>query len=294
MRRWLVAALALLLLDAPLRAATLELRDDRGAVVRLERAPMRIVTLLPSLTETVCELGACERLVGTDRYSNWPAAVQALPKLGGLEDAQVERIVALRPDLVLGGISARVLDRLESLGLTVVALETRSLADMRRSADVLARLLHRPQAAGALMQRLEAGLRNAAQRVPADWRGARVYVEIADTPYAAGEASFIGELLTAMGLANAVPAALGPFPKLNPEYVLRAQPQLILVSRRGLAGMPARPGWSRLEALRRGHACGFDEATWDTLVRPGPRLAEAAQAVADCVAALPPRSEVRR
>jgi iron complex transport system substrate-binding protein len=290
----LVPALLVLLLALPLRAAALELRDDRGVTVRLEKAPMRIVTLLPSLTETVCELGACERLVGTDRFSNWPARVRDLPKLGGLEDAQVERIVALRPDLVLGGISARVLERLESLGLTVVALETRSLADMRRSADLLARLLQRPQAAEALMQRLEERLRRAAQQVPPQWRGARVYVEIADTPYAAGEASFIGELLTALGLAHAVPAALGPFPKLNPEYVLRAQPQLILASRRGLAGMPARPGWTRLEALRRGHACGFDEAQWDTLVRPGPRLAEAAQAVADCVAALPPRSEGRR
>ena len=69
--------------------------------------PQRIVSLVPGLTESVCALGACARLVGTDRYSNWPASVAALPKLGGLDDAQVERIAALKPDLVLIAPSAR-------------------------------------------------------------------------------------------------------------------------------------------------------------------------------------------
>ncbi|RYY50480.1 MAG: ABC transporter substrate-binding protein, partial [Comamonadaceae bacterium] len=75
--------------------------DDRGVTVDLKSPPRRVVTLLPSLTETVCELGACDRLVGVDDYSNWPAAVQRLPHVGGLDDAQVERIVALKPDVVL-------------------------------------------------------------------------------------------------------------------------------------------------------------------------------------------------
>jgi len=71
--------------------------DDRGRSVMLPAPPARIVSLLPSLTETVCALGACARLVGVDRHSSWPAAVAALPRLGGLEDTQVERLVALRP-----------------------------------------------------------------------------------------------------------------------------------------------------------------------------------------------------
>src|SRR4051812_47432960 len=81
--------------------AQVELRDDRGATHRFSTPPQRIVSLLPSLTESICALGACSRLVGTDRYSNSPASVMSLPKLGGLDDAQVERIVALRPDVVL-------------------------------------------------------------------------------------------------------------------------------------------------------------------------------------------------
>jgi len=83
-------------------------RDDRGAALLFPAPPARIVSLVPSLTESVCALGACARLVGTDRYSNWPAEVLKLPKLGGLDDAQVERIAALAPDVVLAAPSARI------------------------------------------------------------------------------------------------------------------------------------------------------------------------------------------
>lgn len=108
-------------------------QDDRGSVQSFAVAPQRVVSLLPSLTESVCALGACDRLVGTDRYSNSPSAVVALPKLGGIEDANLERIVALRPDVVLAAPSTRVVERLESLGLKVVLLESKTHADVRRT-----------------------------------------------------------------------------------------------------------------------------------------------------------------
>ena len=74
---------------------SISVRDDRDATLTLTAPPQRIVSLLPSLTESVCALRGCARLVGTDRFSNSPASVLALPKLGGLDDAQIERIVAL-------------------------------------------------------------------------------------------------------------------------------------------------------------------------------------------------------
>ena len=82
-------------------AAANVVRDDLQRDVRFSSAPRRIITLLPSLTETVCALGACDQLVATDRYSDWPAQVNSLPKAGGIDDAQIELIVSLRPDLVL-------------------------------------------------------------------------------------------------------------------------------------------------------------------------------------------------
>lgn len=269
--------------ERPLATPPSAVVDDRGVRVQLPRAPQRIVALAPALTESVCALEACGRLVGTDRHSNWPEAVRPLPKLGVLEEAQVERIVALRPDLVLATASPRAVARLESLGLPVAVLEPRSLADTRRVLERLAQLLGQPEAAAAPWRRIQAQLDEAARTVPAAWRGRRVYLEVASTPYAAGEASFTGEVLTHLGLRNIVPASLGPFPQLNPEFVLRAEPELIVATREALAGMPQRPGWLAMRALREAQVCGFEGPTWDTLVRPGPRLGEAAQVLATCL-----------
>jgi iron complex transport system substrate-binding protein len=261
--------------------------DDRGHALTLAQPPRRIVSLLPSLTETLCELRACDRLVGTDRFSNWPASVRALPKLGGLEDTQIERIVALKPDLVVLAVSSRAADRLAALGLPVLALEPRNAVDTRRSIERLAQVLGTPVAGPALVAQLDARINAAAARVPQAWRGKQVYFEVAANPYAAGESSFVGELLTRLGLANIVPASLGPFPQLNPEFVLRAQPGLVMASQAALADMPKRPGWAALLALQQRHVCAFAPETHDTLVRPGPRLGLAAEAIADCLAGLP-------
>lgn len=250
--------------------------------------PQRIVSLLPSLTESVCALGACERLVGVDRFSNWPEQVSTLPKLGGLDDAQVERIVALKPELVLAAPSARVVERLQALGLNVQVLRSDTHEDVRRSLVELERLLQLPGRAEPLWRGIQARIDAAAARVPRSYRGARVYFEIDSAGYAAGEASFIGQTLTRLGLANAVPAALGAFPKLNPEWVPRHPPDLVMAVDRDVATMPQRPGWQQLPALRQGRHCGFPHARYELLIRPGPRLGEAAELLADCLQRLPP------
>lgn len=262
------------------------LRDDRSVEHRLPAPPQRIVSLLPSLTETVCALQACARLVGVDRYSNWPASVKALPQLGGLEDTQIERLMALKPDLVLVASSARAIDRLEALGLRVVVLEPRTLQDTERVLNQVARALGDPAAGPALWQRLQARVAAAAARVPAALRGRKVYFEVASAPYAASEASFVGENLARLGMGNIVPASLGPFPKLNPEFIVRAQPDIVMATASAVAEMPGRPGWAGLQALRERRTCGFAPGPWDTLVRAGPRLAEGAEFLADCLASL--------
>jgi iron complex transport system substrate-binding protein len=279
--------LMLAALCAPLAAAAqVSLHDDRGALLTLAAPPQRIVSLLPSLTESVCALGACARLVGTDRFSNSPASVRALPKLGGIDDAQVERIVALRPDVVLVAASARVTGRLEALGLKVLVIEARDHADVKRSLSLLATLLGTPDGPAWVWAGIERDLRTAAGRVPAALRGQRVYFEVDATPYAAGAASFIGETLAGLGLGNAVPAELGPFPKLNPEYVVRLQPDIVMAIDKNLADMPKRPGWATLRALKQGRACGFSSERYELLVRPGPRMGEAALVLADCLVSI--------
>lgn len=264
-------------------AAPVSVTDDRGVTVTLASAPQRIVTLLPSLTETVCELGSCARLVGTDRYSNHPAAVRALPKTGGLDDANVEMIVALRPDVVLLAISSRVMDRLEALGVKVVALEPKTYEDVQRVASKVAQLLGAGVAGERLWQRMEAQVNDAARQVPAQARGMRVYYEVDSAPYAAGESSFIGHTLSRLGLVNIVPVKLGPFPKLNPEYIVRADPQVIMVSARQAAALPGRPGWATIRAVKDKRVCAFSADEGNVLSRPGPRMGEAAHIMARCL-----------
>lgn len=283
------AALSVVLasgMSAAAAGAPVSVADDRGATLSFERPPSRIVSLVPSLTESLCALGACATLVGTDRFSNWPPQVAALPKLGGLDDAQVERIARLRPDLVIAAPTARAVERLEALGLKVLVLNTRSHAEVRRGLQVLATLLGEPAAADRVWQRIEAQFDAAAARVPPGWRGRQVYFEVETAPYAAGPDSFIGQSLQRIGLANIAPASLGPFPKLGPEFVVRAQPDLVIAETRALREMPGRPGWASMAALRAQRWCAFDPAHYEVLVRPGPRMGDAALQIADCLVRL--------
>jgi iron complex transport system substrate-binding protein len=284
LRRLVMGVIALLAL--PVQAA-LQITDDKGMVVHFERPPQRIVSLLPSLAETVCELGHCQRLVGVDRYTNWPESLKSLPRVGGGLDPNIEQIVALRPDVVLMATSSRAGDRLRALGIKVVALEPKTHADVQRVMLKIGQLLQVPDAQ-RIWRAIDAAVMAAAQSLPAGVRGTRVYFEVNPGPYAAGEGSFIGETLTRLGVKNIVPASLGPFPKLNPEYIVRANPDLIMVGQRSVDGMMQRPGWHSLRAMRGQHLCVFPADESDTLVRPGPRMAEGARIMARCLASKTP------
>lgn len=297
--RFGAAALALLTLltvlsSLPLAAqAQASVRDHRGVEVRFNAPPQRIVTLLPSLTESVCALGACGSIVGTDRYSNAPAMVLGLPKLGGLDDVQIERIVALRPDVVLAAKSIRAVDRLEALGLKVLAFDSDNHAQVQNSLQLIGDFLGRAAQARDLWQAIEAEIQAAAASVPARLRGQVVYFEVDATPYVAGASSFVGQTLARLQLDNIAPASMGAFPKLNPEHVVRVQPQVLIGAQANLASMAQRPGWTLLRALQTRQVCALDAAQYELVTRPGPRLGRAAQALADCLARLPDPAAVR-
>jgi iron complex transport system substrate-binding protein len=283
----LIAAWVALMGVGPVQAV--QVTDDRGIVVNFDKTPQRIISLLPSLTETVCALGHCDHLVGVDRYSDYPASVKTLPKVGGGIDPNIEAIVALRPDVVLMATSARIGERLQALGIKVVALEPQTHADVQRVMLTLGQLLEVADAQ-RIWRAIDAGVSAAAQSLPAQVRTTRVYFEASQGPYAAGEASFIGETLTRLGVKNIVPATLGPFPKLNPEFIVRANPDLIMVGQRSADGMAERPGWRNIRALREQRVCEFPPEQSNALVRPGPRMAEGARLMAQCLLDKAPRS----
>ncbi|MEY3612273.1 MAG: Vitamin B12-binding protein precursor [Pseudomonadota bacterium] len=292
LKRWLQLVMWAAISSSPAQAVTV--MDDAQQTVQVKAQVRRVVSLLPSLTETVCALGACDRLVGVDRYSNWPASVQALPKLGGGIDPSIEAVVAQRPDLVLMAGSTRGADRLLSLGITVLRLEPRTRSDAQRVMMTVATALGLPQAAAQqTWQDIQQQVDQAVQQLTAQARAQRVYVEVSPAPYGASESSFIGENLQRMGVANILPASMGPFPKVNPEFVVRAQPDVIIAGDSSRQSMLMRPAWPQLKALREDRVCVFPQAQADILVRAGPRMAEGARLMVDCLnrAANQPRKE---
>ena len=278
----LITLLALCGFCAAAQAVTV--RDDLQQPVEIRQPPQRIVSLLPSLTETVCALGACERLVGVDRYSNWPDRVKALPRMGGGLDPNIELIVAQKPDLVLLAGSTRGVERLQALGITVLRLEPRTHADVQRVLRTVAQALGLPAAEGERVWReIDAGVQAAAQSLSPKARQQRVYFEVSPTPYGASESSFIGETLQRMGVGNILPAALGPFPQINPEFVVRARPDVIMAGDSSRTSLLQRPGWAQLSAVREDRLCVFPPEQADIAVRAGPRMAEGARLMAQCL-----------
>jgi iron complex transport system substrate-binding protein len=266
------------------------LRDSAQHELRLEHSPRRVITLLPSLTETVCALDECARLVATDRYSNWPPRVRGLPKTGGLDDAQIELIVGLNPDAVILAHATRVTERLRDLGITTFDVETRTFADIARTVTAIGALLGVPEKAVAVNRDIERSVDAVADAARAQLHGRSplVYFEVDSGPYAAGPQSFIGELLARLGARNILTPELGTFPQLNPEYVVRHDPDVIFVSLSEAPNLDHRPGWAHIRAVTEKRLCSFEPAVNDTIVRPGPRVAEGLRAVADCLARVAP------
>ena len=280
-----VKHLVFLLFSLCTAAHGLQVTDDRGITVNFSQTPQRIVSMLPSLTESVCALGQCQRLVGVDRYSNYPQTLKTLPKLGGGLDPNIEGITALKPDVVLVAGKSRATEKLESLGIKVVALEPKTHGDVKRVLGVLGLLLEVSEAQGAqqVWRVIDSSLSAAAQSLPPKARNTKVYFEVGSGPYAASEASFIGETLSRLGVKNVVPARLGPFPRLNPEYVVRANPDVIMIGSSGVTQALAYPGWKSIKAVRDKRVCVFGTEEADVLMRPGPRMAEAARLMARCL-----------
>jgi len=270
--------------------AGLVFHDALHHELRLARFPRRVVTLLPSLTETVCSLGECGRLVATDRYSNWPERVKSLPKAGGLDDAGIELIVSLKPDVVILAHAARVTERLRSLGVPTFDVETETYQDIAATVTAIGGLLGVPDRARLLNREIEESLQAVTTDAKRDLRGRspRVYFEVDGGPYAAGPNSFIGGMLARLGARNILESDLGPFPKLNPEYVVRHDPDVIFVSERSASSLADRPGWGSVRAVREQRLCAFPAEVGDTIVRPGPRIAQGLKAMADCLVRVAP------
>lgn len=238
--------------------------------------PRRIVTLLPSFTEIVFALGAGERVVGVDDFSDYPPEVARLPKLGGPYDPELERVLALHPDLVLLPSNSKVAAALSQIGIKIATAEPHRLAEALDVIELTGKLVGRKAEALALIDRMKRELA-ALQAKAAQARPVSVYYELDATPFSVGPDSFIGTLIQQAGGLNIVPAELGDFPQISPELVISKNPGVIIGAK--LEDVRARPGWERIAAVQSGRVYTWSADEDHLLARPGPRLPQALKAL---------------
>ncbi|WP_104989509.1 ABC transporter substrate-binding protein [Deinococcus sp. NW-56] len=272
-----VSLLALL----PTAAATtypLTLTDDLGRKVTLKAEPGRIISMVPSHSETLCAIGACGKLVGVDKYSDYPQQVARLPKVGDLFAPDVEAMVALKPDLVLVSKYSKLDGPLTQAGIPTIALDMEKYEEVFSKTLTLGRIVNREAQAKNVVLNLRREIARVEILTKNAVRKPTAYFEIDPTPYSIGPNSFMGVLLTKAGARNVIPASLGDFPKVDPELIVNANPELMLGLTRQAAA--ARPGWSGLRAVKSGRVIDIPKDLNTILSRPGPRMGQALRGLA--------------
>ncbi len=264
--RWAVLALLFSLSSH----AQVVVRDDYGNQVRLPSPASRIVSLAPHLTELLYAAGAGARAVGAVDYSDYPAEARALPRVGSDSQISLEAVLALRPDLVVAWPNAgsrRAIDRLAELGLPVFRSEPRELEDIATTLERLGSLAGTPgeaARAAAEFRERKAGLEaRYAKRAPL-----RVFYMVWDRPLLTVNGQHvISKVIRLCGGENVFDALPAIAPEVEPEAVLRANPDVILTSSPAVQGLPG------LDRSR------FQHIPAELIQRHTPRLLDGAELV---------------
>lgn len=238
-------------------------RSDPSSKHAPDEAPRRIVSLAPSVTETLYALGAGERVVGVTRFCDYPPEAADKPKVGGLTDTDVETIVGLKPDLVVGAASqtAKPLERtLRAAHVPVLFLPVETFDDVRDGIVTLGERVGEPARAAELAAKI-----TAIERTPDD-DAPSVMVLFGRSPWiAAGPDTFADEMIRRAGGTNALADADKPYVTLDVERLEATDADLILDTSTGGTDDATEPPIPGARVIR------IDPA----LMRPGPRLAEA-------------------
>ncbi len=243
--------------------------------------PARIVSLAPSITETLFLVGAGAQVAGVTSHCDFPPDVAAKAKIGGYNTPNLELVIAARPDLVIvpreGAILGAV-EKLRDLGLRVEAISVTRLADVPASIERIGALAGREAEGRAEAARIGAALSAIEERVIGRPRVRALFVVDREPVIAAGSGTFADDLLRAAGGENAAGRTLSSYPQLGAEAILAAAPAVVIDAWMAPTGPAeaerrAREYWASfpdLPAVRGGRVHAIDP---DLLVRPGPRLA---------------------
>lgn len=259
------------------------LKDFQDRTVTIAARPARLVSIGPSNTEFLFALGAGDRVVGVDDFSDEPAAATKVEKVGGVK-VNLEKVVSLRPDLVVTlKLSDGTIERIAGAGIPVLVVDPQGLGDVSRTAILLGR------AVGANGEKLAADIDAKVQQVKQKVAGGttkpRVFHEVDATdpskPFTVGPGSFIHDLIVLAGGTNVAAGAGSAYPQLSLEEIVRADPEIIVLGDADYGTTPeqvsARTGWSGLSAVKNKKVF---PVSGNLVSRPGPRVGDAAEAYA--------------
>jgi iron complex transport system substrate-binding protein len=260
--------------------------DDAGRTLRLPRPARRVISLKPSVTETLVALGARDLLVARTDFDQLPS-VSTLPSIGGAIDPNMEVIAGLRPDLVIiwESTTPAVRERIEALGVPTFTVRSHDTTDVYRSFVNLGRLVGRPDAADSLAASLRAELAAVAASVRGRPRPTTFVVVWNDPPMTAGPDTYLGQLVSIAGGEPAFPELGKEFANVALEELVRRQPQVVVLpqgedDKLRADHVRAAPGWRDLRAMQ---GPGPARVPADLVSRAGPAMGEAARRLRDAI-----------
>jgi len=267
----------------------INLTDGLNRQVTLNGPAQKIVSLAPSNTELLYEVGAGAQVIGRDDFSDFPAEAKALPSVGGsMGNYNLEAITALKPDLVLAAQinTPEQVKSLEDLGITVYYLNNpKDLNGLYQNLQIVGTLTGKTDQAAALVQSLQARVQTVQTKLAAITTHPKVYYELDATdptkPYTAGPGSYVDTLLQMAGGQN-IGAALGSdYAQISSEEVITQNPDFILLGDAAYGvtvdSVGQRPGWSAINAVKNNQVLAFDD---NTVSRPTARLVDALENLA--------------
>jgi iron complex transport system substrate-binding protein len=285
MRWWFGAVLLVAVVTVPLgpvRAG--EVVDMLGRRIAVPAQPARVVSLAPSLTETVFALGAEARLVGVSDSCDYPAEARRKPRVGGIYTPSFEAILALRPDLLLATSEGNRLEHvrgLENLGLAVYVVRPVDFVSTLESIARVGALLGREGEAAVLVAAMRRRADQLARAVAGTPRPRVLYVLWGGPLIVPGRETLITDLITRAGGESVTAAEPIPYPRLSLEAAVERRPDQVILARHGTASVAEQlRAWEPLaaiQAVREGRVQGVDG---DLLHRPGPRIVEGLRALA--------------
>lgn len=262
---------------------TQQLTDDAGRNVTLPARVDRVITLAPNLTEIVFAVGAGDRIVGNTSYCDYPEQAKNITKVGDTLHPSLERIIALRPQVVLVSTASQLevfTQQLQSQNIAVFVTDPHDLEGVFRSIEQLGRMLGQEQQATALVQKLRERTNTVEQRVKQE-QPVRVFYQVSGEPlYTAGHDAFVTDLMRRAGAASVTAGVPGAWPKFSNESALAARPDAIILPTGGSMGAA---NANVAEALRNSPAARAGRVykiNDDHLARPGPRSVDGLEEMA--------------